>query len=234
MPSRTLKPRRPDVCAVNRKALRARETGWWDQAGKTGRVFGVPRARGGRRQVPGNAPPDRETAGASTSGGGPPARRASRTRAQFAEAPAAGRQPRRTTSASTSTASCRRYGTWTATGSTKHVGCPNHTRLGRAGPGALTARSSTSWASPSSARTGGSHGAARHWSRQDVLQVEAEITRAQSSGVAERPGYGVGSAGAWVKQAVVLDSVVPGGDEGGDGAAHGVGAGEVLGNVRMA
>jgi hypothetical protein len=35
MPSRTLKLRRPDVCAVCGKDLQAGETGWWDPAAKT-------------------------------------------------------------------------------------------------------------------------------------------------------------------------------------------------------
>lgn len=65
MPSRTLKLRRPDVCAVCRKDLQAGETGWWDPAAKTVMCPDCHELTVAGADVDGSATPDPGTAGAS-------------------------------------------------------------------------------------------------------------------------------------------------------------------------
>lgn len=65
MPSRTLKLRRADVCAVCGKDLQTGETGWWDPAAKTVTCSDCHDLAVAGADVDDSAPPDRGTAGAS-------------------------------------------------------------------------------------------------------------------------------------------------------------------------
>jgi hypothetical protein len=65
MPSRTLRLRRPDVCAVCGKDLQAGETGWWDPAAKTVTCSDCHELAAAGADVHGSATPDCGTAGAS-------------------------------------------------------------------------------------------------------------------------------------------------------------------------
>lgn len=65
MPSRTLKLRRPDVCAACGKELQASETGWWDPAAKTVTCSDCHELAVTGADADGSATPDRGTAGAS-------------------------------------------------------------------------------------------------------------------------------------------------------------------------
>jgi hypothetical protein len=65
MPSRTLKLRRPDVCAVCSKDIQAGEMGWWDPAAKTVMCPDCHELTVAGANVRGSATPDRGTAGSS-------------------------------------------------------------------------------------------------------------------------------------------------------------------------
>ncbi len=65
MPSRTLKLRRADVCAVCGKDLQAAETGWWDPTAKTVTCSDCHELAVAGANVDDSATPDRGTAGAS-------------------------------------------------------------------------------------------------------------------------------------------------------------------------
>jgi hypothetical protein len=65
MPSRTLKLRRADVCAVCAKDLQAGETGWWDPTAKTVTCSDCYELAVAGANVDDSATPDRGTAGAS-------------------------------------------------------------------------------------------------------------------------------------------------------------------------
>ena len=65
MPSRTLKLRRPGVCAACGKDLQAGGTGWWDPAAKTVTCSDCHDLAAAGADAPGIATPDRGTAGAS-------------------------------------------------------------------------------------------------------------------------------------------------------------------------
>ncbi len=65
MPSRPLKLRRPDVCAVCGKHLELGETGWWDPAAKTVTCSNCRDLASAGADAHGSATPDRGAAGAS-------------------------------------------------------------------------------------------------------------------------------------------------------------------------